>query len=218
LFYVKDTGVGIPEEQQEVIFERFRQADDSISRTYGGTGIGLSISKKLTELLGGKIWFNSEENKGTVFYTAIPFYLEAEKPIIHKANGEERFPEADLSDEKILVVEDDIVSLQFIEEILRPTKVNLITAENGSKALDIFEENKDISLVLMDIRLPDISGFEVTKKMKQTKPSVPVIAQTAYALKSDKKKSLEAGCTDYISKPINYHELLSIIENILHKK
>ena len=218
LFYVKDTGVGIPEEQQEIIFERFRQADDSISRTYGGTGIGLSISKKLAELLGGKIWFNSEENKGTVFYTTIPFYLEDEKNTTHKTNGEERFSEADLSGEKILIVEDDIVSLQFIEEILRPTEANLITAENGSKALDIFEENKDISLVLMDIRLPDISGLEVTKKMKQTKPSVPVIAQTAYALKSDKKKSLEAGCTDYISKPINYQELLSIIENILHKK
>jgi PAS domain S-box-containing protein len=215
LFYVKDTGVGIPEKQQKIIFERFRQADDSISRTYGGTGIGLSISKKLTELLGGKIWFNSEENKGTVFYAAIPYYIEKVTQTDNH-NNECTSSEIDLSNEKILIVEDDVVSLQFIEEILRPTNAKLITAENGYKALDIFENNNDISLVLMDIRLPDISGFEITKKMKQSNPYVPVIAQTAYALKSDKKKSLEAGCDDHISKPINYRELWSIIENVLH--
>jgi len=216
LFFIKDTGVGIPKKQQKIIFERFRQADDSISRTYGGTGIGLSISKKLTELLGGKIWFSSEEKKGTIFYAVIPHFIEEEEIKNDKHSAESNISGTELSEEKILIVEDDIVSLQFIQEILRPTNAELITAENGYKALDIFEQNKDISLVLMDIRLPDISGLEITKKMKQARPSLPIIAQTAYALKSDKKKSMEAGCTDYISKPINYNELLSMIENVLH--
>ncbi|MGM0497421.1 MAG: PAS domain S-box protein [Bacteroidota bacterium] len=217
LFFVQDTGIGIPDEQQTIIFNRFRQADESITRIYGGTGLGLSISKKLTELLGGQIWFKSEQNKGTSFYITLPHFIEdeTENNEKHILQNDQNF---DFSDKTFLIVEDDVFSLQFIREILAPTKAGIITAENGNEAMKTFNENNGISLIIMDIRLPDISGLEITKKIKKIRPDLPIIAQTAYALKSDKKKSLEAGCSDYISKPINYQELLRIIENVFQKE
>ena len=216
LFFVEDTGIGIPKKQQNIIFQHFRQADESITRTYGGTGIGLSISKKLTDLLDGQIWFKSEENKGTTFFLTLPHFIENETdtPKQHLIENNQTF---DFSEKTFLIVEDDIFSLNFIKESLSLTNAKIITAKNGNEAMNAFNKNPDIALVLMDIRLPDISGLDITKKMKEARPTLPVIAQTAYALKSDKKKSLEAGCDDYISKPINYQELLRIIDNATHK-
>lgn len=145
--------------KQNIIFERFRQADHSITRTSGGTGIGLSISKKLTDSLGGQIWFNSEENKGTVFYITLPHFIEKETadPEKHIPKKDQNF---DFSGETFLIAEDDKSSLHFIKEIIVPTKAKIITAENGHEALNIFNENGDISLVPMDT---DISGIEITK-------------------------------------------------------
>jgi len=210
LFFVKDTGGGISKDKKRIIFERFRQADDSITRTYGGTGLGLSISKKLTELLGGKIWLKSEENTGTTFYFTLPIAADKSLKLDYKTDQPET-ETLDFTGKTILVVEDDITSQQYIKEIIAPTNATIVTAETGKKALTLFNQTENISLVLIDIRLPDISGLEVTKEIKNIRSNIPVIAQTAYALKSDKRKSLEAGCNDYISKPIKKDELLSII-------
>ncbi len=211
-FYVKDTGIGIPEDKQSIIFERFRQADDSHTRKYGGIGLGLAITEKLLKLLGGKIWVESEEGKGSTFFFTLPFDPD-EKPISTDAKAEKIF--YDWKDKTILVVEDNTIVYQFIELALKKTKAYLLWTKRGKDAISTFESNKEIDLVLMDIQLPDISGYEVTKQLKKINKDIPVIAQTAYALEGDKEKSLEAGCDDYITKPIKPKKLLSLIDKYL---
>ncbi len=205
-FYVKDTGIGIPENKQSIIFERFRQADDSNTRQYGGTGLGLAISEKLAELLGGKIWVESEEGKGSTFYFTLPF-----EPVVKITDIDtekiEKF-EYDWQGKTILVVDDFFLIYKFFESILKKTNAKLIWAQDGKEAISIFESNKEIDMVLMDIQLPDINGYEVTKQIKKINKAIPVIAQTAYALYGDREKALKAGCDDYITKPINKDELL----------
>jgi len=211
-FYVKDTGIGIPESKHEIIFERFRQVEESHKRRFGGTGLGLPICKGIVELMGGKIWFESEIDKGSTFYFTIPF-----KPVF-KSSPELETPFEQIfnwSKKCILVVEDDRLSASFFSEILQKTKVKYLFAENGKQAISIFNSNSNIDLVLMDIRLPDIDGFEITKTFKSIKPEVKIIAQTAYAGEDDKMKCLEAGCDDYISKPINRDHLFQIIQKHL---
>jgi PAS domain S-box-containing protein len=211
-FYVKDTGIGIPEDKQSIIFERFRQADDSHTRKYGGIGLGLAITEKLLKLLGGKIWVESEEGKGSTFFFTLPFDPD-EKPISTDTKAEKIF--YDWKDKTILVVEDNIIVYQFIELALRKTKACLLWTKRGKDAISTFKSSKEIDLVLMDIQLPDINGYEVTKQLKKINKDIPVIAQTAFALEGDKEKSLEAGCDDYITKPIKPKKLLSLIDKYL---
>jgi PAS domain S-box-containing protein len=208
-FYVKDTGIGIPESKHNIIFERFRQVEESHKRKFGGTGLGLPICKGIVELMGGKIWFESEIDKGSTFYFSIPF-----KPVFKSVQEDEMPVEQiyDWSNKCILVVEDDRLSASYFSEIFIKTKVKYLFAENGNQAISIFNSNSNIDLVLMDIRLPDIDGFEITKKFKSLRPEVKIIAQTAYAGEDDRMKCLDAGCDDYISKPVNRDRLFQIIE------
>ena len=213
-FYVKDTGIGIPENMQESIFDVFRQADDSTTRLYGGTGIGLTVSKKLIELLGGKIWIESEVGKGSTFYFTIPY----EKPvIIEKLTSSEQGRENLLVGKTVLVAEDVKSSFDLINVILENKGTKTIWAKDGKEAVKLCRENSNIDLILMDINMPVMNGFEATREIKKFKPDLPIIAQTAYAVTGDREKSIEAGCDDYISKPINPGKLLEKIVELLSK-
>jgi PAS domain S-box-containing protein len=208
-FYVQDTGIGIPADLHEKIFEPFRQAELEISYQYGGTGLGLSISSKLAELLGGKIWVESEPGKGSVFYFTIPYNPTATDIDPQPAGEKETVLQA--SGTVILIAEDDNTNYLFLETALSKEKIILIRAMNGFQAVEKCKENPAIQLVLMDIKMPVMNGYEATRNIKQIRPDLPVIAQTAYAMTEDRKKALEAGCDDYIAKPIRITELLKVV-------
>lgn len=217
LFYVKDTGVGIDAEIQNEIYDEFFKVEHEISKLYGGIGLGLAITKNLVEILGGRIWFDTLEGKGTQFYFTLPIsVLEIDKS---KLNDERKGFNLGYNwkDRKLLIVEDDAMSFLFLKEILRPTKIKILHAPDGKKAIDMVYQTPDIDLVLMDIKLPGISGYEATKQIKEFS-DIPVIAQTAYAMLDDHSKILEAGCDDYISKPINRKNLLKLIDLYLTRK
>jgi PAS domain S-box-containing protein len=207
--YVKDTGIGIAEEQQKIIFNRFRQAEDSISKRYGGNGLGLSISKSLIELMKGKMWVKSAKGVGSEFSFTIPY-----RPI--EENKKDFMNEITLTKELtnkiILLVEDDLFSAEYIKEIIIPLGWSILHTQSGLEAIEICKDTSlSIELVLMDIRLPDISGIEATKAIKKICPHLPVIAQTANAMTDDKEKCLNAGCDAYISKPIEFQAFKKIL-------
>jgi len=210
-FFVKDTGIGIDNKYEEAIFERFRQIDDRISKTYGGAGIGLSVAKKLVELLGGRIWFDSSLNRGTTFYFSLPFNEDIESFTKYEPD------ELDWSDKVILVAEDKEINFEIIKETLSPTNVNLIWTKNGEETFKRVENGEKIDLILMDIQMPIMDGYECTKRIKEITNEIPVIAQTAYALPQDSYKCFEAGCDDYIAKPISLHQLTEKINKHLLK-
>ncbi|MBN2820566.1 MAG: PAS domain S-box protein [Bacteroidales bacterium] len=203
-FFVADTGVGIPKEKHGIIFDRFSQADNSLTRSYGGTGLGLSIVKKLLELMGSEITLDSEPGKGTCFRFQLPVVSmdKNEEPSIeNKPSGKIKF-----SNTKILVVEDDLASQHYFRQILTSRSGDLYFAATGTEALNIYKTRKP-DVILMDIRLPDINGLEVVRKIRTTDNQVVIIAQTAYAMTEDKLKALEAGCNDFVAKPINIEVL-----------
>jgi CheY-like chemotaxis protein/two-component sensor histidine kinase len=197
-FYVEDTGIGISEKHHKLIFEKFRQVDSSSVREYGGTGLGLTISKTLVEMMGGSIWLESEYGKGTTFYFTIP-YKKTDKTVIYQ--DDMNIDEIDLKGKTILVVEDDYTSYLYFENLLEPTEVNLFHAPSAEKGWEYYK-NEKIDLILMDVRLEGASGLELTKKIRNEDKNIPIIAQTAYAMSDDRKKCLEAGCNDYLAKPI----------------
>lgn len=208
-FSIEDTGRGIPKDQHELIFDIFRQGDDTHTRKHGGVGIGLSISRKLVELLGGRLWLESEEGKGSTFYFTIPFdeFEETDLPIVKEVKKENC-----LNEKPILIVEDDEMSFEFLKTLLEKSGINTILAKDGIEAIKYCKENPDLDLVLMDIKMPNLDGFEATKQIRVFNKKVVIIAQTAYALVGDREKAIEAGCDDYIAKPIHKNVLYEIIE------
>jgi signal transduction histidine kinase/CheY-like chemotaxis protein len=214
IFYVRDTGVGIPEDKLDKIFERFVQGDlSSYEHLYEGSGLGLSIVKAYSALMKGKVWVESEVNKGSTFYFSIPYVPEKEGDIVPQKNI--------ITDSykgmgiKILIVEDDLTSYLLFQTLLNKKEIEVIRVNNGKEALKILSGRNDISLVLMDLRMPVMDGIEATKAIREFNKDIPIIAVTAYALSGDKEMALEAGCDDYISKPINISLLLSKIKNHL---
>lgn len=207
LFYVRDTGVGIAREYHEIIFDRFRQASESLSRPYEGAGLGLSISRAYTEILGGRIWVESEVGKGSVFYfTLSTKELQSDTGQIH--SDLISFPKSSLTQGvKILMVEDDDISMNFIEIVISAFTSNLLKARSGVEAVEIAKNNPDIALIMMDIKMPLMDGLEATKQIRKFNSEVIIVAQTAYSLTGDREKALEAGCNDYLSKPIKKEEL-----------
>jgi len=216
LFYVKDTGVGIHDDRQEAIFERFIQADIDDKRAFQGAGLGLSISKAYVEMLGGKIWVESEVDKGSTFYFTIPLVNEREKELIIK--NETAFagivPKNNL---KILLVEDDECSEMILSILIKDYSRELLIARNGKEAVAVCENNTDIDLILMDMKMPVMSGFEATREIRLFNKEVIIIAQTAYTLIGDKEKALDAGCNDYISKPITKYDLQILMQKHFSK-
>ncbi len=215
-FFVKDTGIGISSENIELVFDRFRQMDDSSIRKYGGTGLGLPVSKSLVDLMGGEIWVESQIGKGSEFYFKIPFKPAKDEPYEETEVLTRSDMEYSFKNKGVLVVEDNLSNFEFIRAVLSRTKVKLFWADTGVKAVEMFKKKrKHIDLVLMDIQIPEMDGYEATGLMKKMREDIPIIAQTAFAMSRDKEKSLDAGCDDYISKPIKPSDLLNMLAKYL---
>jgi PAS domain S-box-containing protein len=212
-FWVKDTGIGIPEDKKEIIFDAFRQADESLSRSHGGVGLGLAIAKNLTALLGGSIHMTSEKGRGSTFSFRLP--AAAVSHGMDKPDNDTRTPVVKYKGNTILIAEDTESNYQFLKVILAKAGANTIWAKNGREAVDICRSGKKIDLVLMDINMPEMNGFEATALIKAEMPDLPVIAQTAYASHNDMERSQRAGCDDYIEKPIRRPLLFSKMNRFL---
>lgn len=212
-FFVKDSGIGIPREFHDLIFERFRQVDDKLSRDYGGTGLGLSICKSIIEMMGGEIWIESEPNKGSTFFFTLPY--EQKYPVIENEILESNY--IDLKDKTILIAEDDYYNYLLLQKLLESTNANLLRANNGQEAIDIFSQN-NVDFVLMDIKMPVMNGYEAVKIIRENNTRIPIVAQTAYAMTEERQLAIEAGCNYYITKPIKSGELYEIFKEILSKK
>ncbi|MFW5851245.1 MAG: PAS domain S-box protein [Bacteroidota bacterium] len=216
--FVKDTGIGIAPEKHTIIFEHFRQEDDTTTRKYGGTGLGLSISKRLIELMGGTIWVESEKGKGAQFYLQIPF-----TQIISESEKDETLisptpTNTNFSGEQILVCDDYTSSYIFISEMFEHEDITVLQAKSGEEGVAMCTQNKSIQLVLMDIQMKGLNGVEAMHIIKKRRPNLPIIAQTAFAQKGDKERFLTEGFDDYITKPLDERELQSIITRFLKKK
>ncbi|NWJ50268.1 MAG: response regulator [Bacteroidetes bacterium] len=210
-FYVKDTGIGIPKNIQNMIFTRFVQADVIDKKALQGAGLGLSISKSYVEMLGGKIWVESEEGKGSTFYFTIPYHPveEGGMQMIYSIPNIVLPKNKNL---KILIAEDDATSEILLSEIIRKFCNDVLYAKTGLEAVVACRMHPDIDIVLMDIQMPEMNGYEATREIRNFNKSVVIIAQTAYVLSGDREKAIAAGCDDYIAKPINRQKLIALFQ------
>ena len=206
-FFVRDTGIGIAADRQLAIFERFIQADISDKRAFQGAGLGLAISKAYVEMLGGKLWVESVVGEGSTFYFTIPYNTRPEEK---EAPGHAGLPvetETPNKKLKILIAEDDEISEKLITILVNPFRKEVLIANSGTEAVEKCRNNPDIDLVLMDIQMPGLNGYEATRQIRQFNKDVIIIAQTASGLIGDRDKAMEAGCNDYIAKPLDLNLL-----------
>jgi two-component system, sensor histidine kinase len=216
LFNIKDEGIGISKEQQEIIFQPFTQVDSSVSRAYQGSGLGLTICKRFIESIGGRIWVTSETGKGSTFQFTMPMGTEAniDKETTHNPN------EATASsDALLLIVEDDLINQKVLSSILRQMGFAFVIANNGAEAIEIIQENP-IDLVLMDCQMPVMNGFEATQELRKREQEngtkhLPVVAITAFSLKGDRERCLEAGMDEYLTKPVQRDKLQTMLNHFL---
>ncbi|HUX95330.1 MAG TPA: ATP-binding protein [Bacteroidales bacterium] len=209
--YVKDTGIGIPVELNEIIFERFRQADEN--NYHEGAGLGLSITKGIIDLLGGKIWFSSEISKGTTFYFTVPQIIPETKYVIEK---ESVSGVPDLLGKTVIIAEDDYNSFYYLRLLLSNLNANVLHAENG-RVLMRLVKHKVPDLILLDINMPVMSGYQCLEEMKKMGIKTRIIAQTAYAISSERERCLQSGCDGYISKPVTKTDFYSELYMVLSK-
>jgi PAS domain S-box-containing protein len=213
IFYVKDTGIGLTEFEQNVIFDRFRQVSTSFNRLYSGTGLGLSISKGLVDKLKGTIWVESDINKGSTFYFRVPYIPGITTKKSSKPANKNKL---NWKGKTILIVEDEDTNFTFIDTLLRPTSAAVIRAKDGAEAINICKNNSKIDLILMDIKLPGINGLEATKQIRKFRKSLPIIAHTAYAMSVDEDECIKAGCDAYVCKPVKIDPLLRLIHQYIN--
>ncbi len=220
-FDIKDTGIGIATDKQDAVFELFTQADNSTRRNYGGTGLGLAITRQLAELLDGKVTMTSELGKGSVFSFIIPAGVDLDEQTFSNSNGiESKAHSYTNTGERlefsghVLVAEDCETNQILARSLLECIGLEVTIAEDGNQALQQVL-SKDFDLIFMDIQMPNMNGYEATKAIREQNVKTPIIALTAFAMKDDEKKCLEAGCDDYLSKPINQKDLLNIINKYL---
>lgn len=212
-FYVTDTGIGIDNKKHTKIFEMFGQADASTTREYGGSGLGLTISKKIIEMMGGSIWLESEKKKGSSFYFSIPY-----KPVLDVVQRKIEINEPDQTQEDlILLVEDNLINQRLTKLILEKANFKVITANNGQEAVDKYKSFNNIKLVLMDIQMPVLDGLSATQVIRYHEAEnnlnrMPIVALTAHAMQGDKEKCINAGCDNYLSKPIMMEVLIKTIK------
>jgi len=206
--YIQDTGVGIKPEDQKLIFERFVRAGEDTAKEIKGLGLGLSIANENVLLLGGEINVKSKKGKGTTFLIQIPY-----KPVFVD-NENQGFKDKQV----FLIVEDEEVNYLYISTLLVDLlKINctIIHAKNGKEAIEICKNNPVIDLILMDLKMPVMNGFEASKEIKKRYPTIPIIAQTAYSTKAEKQRAIESGCSDFISKPISKESLYKVIKKFV---
>ncbi len=213
IFFVKDTGIGLSKEQQNIIFRRFTKLENDRKKLYRGAGLGLAICKNIVELLDGEIWVDSELNKGATFYFSIP--LIEVKQISKNIKKQDIIENISWKGKTMLIAEDEDSNFYLLEIILHKTKINIIRAKTGTEVLNIFQSNKNIDLILMDIKMPETDGLEATKQIRKIDSNIPIIAQTAFAMSNDEKTSIKNGCNDYIPKPIKKSDLIQILNKYL---
>jgi PAS domain S-box-containing protein len=216
-FYVKDTGIGVALDRQKAIFDRFVQADIADKNALQGAGLGLSIAKAYVEILGGKIWLESEPGEGSVFYFAIPHNNEVNDINTSQNSTSENTKNDQLKNLKILIAEDEETSDLLLTFALEKISREILHAKTGVEAVEICRSNPDIDLILMDIKMPEIDGYRASTLIRHFNKDVPIIAQTAYGLSGDREKAIESGCTDYLSKPVKNDELIRLISKHLYK-
>lgn len=209
-FFVEDSGIGIDQLSHDRIFTRFHKAESDRQIFYDGVGLGLSICKANVEILKGKIWLKSIPGIGSTFFFTIPYNPVSESQP-QKQNASIQF--SLFSDLLILVAEDDEPSYLYISKILDSAGFRYIRAGNGKEAVEICNNEPKIRIILMDMKMPVMNGFDATVEIKRLHPGIKIIAQTAYAMKDEKKMALDCGCDDYISKPFEKEDLLSVISN-----
>lgn len=216
LFYIKDTGVGMDQNKKDLVFDRFTKIEDDNSRLYRGAGLGLAISKSLVELLGGEIWVDSALSAGSTFYFNLPF--DEIKELNHEQKAISINENYNWQNKTILIVEDEPANIMYIEEVLKVTKAKVLRASNGKEAVDIYKKySHNIDIIIMDIKMPEMNGYEATKQIKNLNKNIPIISQSAYAMQGDIDRGLKAGMTDYLIKPIKPKLLLSILNKHLNK-
>ncbi len=211
-FFISDTGIGIPSVNLPYIFDRFTQGfEENEKQNFGGTGLGLAVSKKIVEQMGGNIWVESIYGEGSQFYFTVPF---------EKATKTKKRPTRQVKlninwkDKTILVAEDDEISLLLLEEMLSTTGINVLKAVNGEEAIQLFNNNT-VDVLLLDIQMPVKNGLAVLMEVKRQMPDIPVLIQTAYALNNEKEICYANGCNEYISKPIEYETLIAKLQKYL---
>ncbi|TBX69205.1 response regulator [Flavobacterium silvisoli] len=215
-FMVKDTGLGIDEDNHKNIFDRFKRVDSDISVKVGGLGLGLAISKAYVELLGGTINLKSRVGEGSTFYFSIPLqYAKVEHIVVKSIKSKETTKS---EEQVILIAEDDNINFLLFQKMMQNKNFKILRAINGQEAVDICINNPEVDLVLMDIKMPLMNGFEALEQIRPIRPLLPVIAQTAYSSSEDKIKIEEAGFTDYITKPLNRERLFELVDQYLHKQ
>ncbi len=216
-FHVVDSGIGVLIENKNVIFERFRQADEGYSRRHGGTGLGLTIAKAYVEAIGGKIWLSSH-TAGSDFGFTIPAkwtYKNNSSMKFRATPANELAELPDYSKYHIIVAEDDAINFAYLTKLLSPTGITVSHASNGCEVVELIDTVGHADLILMDIKMPIMDGYEATETIRKKNISVPIIATTAYAMSGDKEKCISAGCNAYISKPIKRKELFEMISRYL---
>ena len=203
MFFVKDTGIGIPQNNLKTIFNRFEQVDRENVRRIEGVGLGLSIAKGYVALLGGKICVESKIGKGSTFYFTIPYNVLPEEKIVGIAVVSAEVTEQQIKKLKILIVEDDESSAMLQTEIVNGLSSEIFYATTGVEVIEIFTKYPDIDLIMMDLSLPLMNGYEATRQIREMNKDVIIIVQTAHVFESDKAKAFEAGCNAFIVKPLN---------------
>ncbi len=217
-FYVEDTGIGIPPEMVDRIFDRFRQLDNSLTRNHEGSGLGLCISRAYVEMLGGTISVDSVSSSGSRFIFTLPYNPPAAS-LTRKAEqtentGANATPAPGIT---ILIAEDDEVSRLLLEKTLKGENIMIHCAGTGTEAVEIVRLHPEIDIVLMDIKMPQMNGYDATRKIKNIRPELPVIAQTAFSMPEDRKKAKMAGCDGFLTKPVKKHELIELIGELLDR-
>ena len=209
-FEVQDSGIGIRKEMLGSIFNRFVQVDSSLTRSTEGVGLGLPITKAFVELLGGKIWVESEYQKGSTFYFEIPF-VRGENINILKESDTDTMHNKPKRKLNILVAEDDLINQKLFSYILKDVSNELIIEPNGARAVETFKKRSDIDLILMDLKMPEMDGYEATENIREINKDIKIIALSAFALETERKKALASGFTSYLSKPVSRADLLKAI-------
>jgi len=216
IMFVKDTGIGISKEKQEYIFNKFRQGDESSTRQYGGLGLGLTLAREFIVLQGGRMWLQSELDKGTSVYCSLPFHEK--RSAIQPGHDATAYEMIDLSGKSILVAEDTDSNFILLSRWLRKANARVIWAKNGLEAIEICHHDDTIDMILMDLQMPIVNGYEATRDILGFRPGLPIIAQTAYSLDFNERRALEAGCVAYLPKPLNITSLFTAIKKHLGKE